>query len=99
MRIIFWASISIILYTYVIYPMIIFLISRFYRKRVQAKFVFPTVSIIMSVHNEEKNIENKIQNLLELDYPRARMEILVGSDGSTDGTNKILRDIQGRPAH
>jgi cellulose synthase/poly-beta-1,6-N-acetylglucosamine synthase-like glycosyltransferase len=48
----------------------------------------------MSVHNEEKNIENKIQNLLELDYPQARMEILIGSDGSTDATNQILKNIQ-----
>jgi len=44
----------------------------------------------MSVHNEEKNIENKLRNLLELDYPQARMEILIGSDGSTDSTNQVL---------
>jgi cellulose synthase/poly-beta-1,6-N-acetylglucosamine synthase-like glycosyltransferase len=47
----------------------------------------------MSVHNEEKNIETKIQNLLELDYPQARMEILIGSDGSTDVTNQILNNL------
>ena len=87
----FWISSLTIFYTYFVYPATMYLISRFYRKPILGKYIYPTVSIIMSVHNEEKNIETKIQNLLELDYPQARMEILIGSDGSTDGTNQILK--------
>lgn len=44
----------------------------------------------MSVHNEEKNIESKILSLLHLDYPDQRIEILIGSDGSTDKTEEII---------
>jgi cellulose synthase/poly-beta-1,6-N-acetylglucosamine synthase-like glycosyltransferase len=90
----FWISILTILYTYLVYPLTIYLISRFYKKPVLGKYIYPTVSIIMSAHNEEKNIENKARNLLGLDYPQARMEILIGSDGSTDATNQILNNSQ-----
>jgi cellulose synthase/poly-beta-1,6-N-acetylglucosamine synthase-like glycosyltransferase len=48
----------------------------------------------MSVHNEEGKLENKIQNLLQLDYPQQRMEIIIGSDGSTDRTEEILKNLQ-----
>lgn len=97
MKLLFWISTLTILYTYFVYPAMIFLISCFYRKPVHGKYIYPTVSIIISVYNEEKNIAGKIRNLLELDYPRARMEILIGSDGSTDRTNKILKDMQSHP--
>ncbi len=94
MKYLFWISLLTIIYTYFIYPAIMYLISCFYKKPIYAKYIYPTVSIVMSVHNEEKNLENKIRNLLELDYPMARMEILIGSDGSTDATNQILTSHQ-----
>lgn len=47
----------------------------------------------MAVHNEEKYLEQKLQNLLQLDYPADLMEALVVSDGSTDRTNDILRNF------
>jgi cellulose synthase/poly-beta-1,6-N-acetylglucosamine synthase-like glycosyltransferase len=52
--------------------------------------MYPEVSILVSAHNEEKNIEKKIISLLALDYPEERLEILIGSDGSTDRTNEIV---------
>lgn len=90
MKIIFWSSILIVFYVYVAYPIIIYLVSLFYKKRIKIKYLYPTVSILMSVYNEENNIENKIKNLLELDYPIERLEILIGSDGSTDRTEEII---------
>lgn len=90
MKIIFWLSILTIIYVYIGYPLIIFLLSIFYKLPVRRTYPYPTVSIIMAVYNEEKNIESKIKTLLELDYPTSRMEILIGSDGSNDKTDQIL---------
>ncbi len=89
MNYIFWLSIIIILYCYIGYQLAVFLISLFYKQPVKRTYPYPTVSIVMAVHNEEKNIEKKMQSLLELDYPDTRIEILIGSDGSTDKTDEI----------
>jgi len=50
----------------------------------------PTVSIVVAAYNEEKVIEAKIHNMLALDYPKDKLEIIIGSDGSTDRTNEIV---------
>ena len=52
--------------------------------------VLPTVSIIVAAHNEELKIESKLHNLFACDYPRERVEILIGSDGSSDCTEEIV---------
>lgn len=90
MKVLFWIPILIILYVYLGYPLLIYLLSLLYKKPVAGKYLYPTVSIIMSVYNEERHIENKIMNLLDLDYPGERLEILIGSDGSTDKTDEII---------
>jgi len=91
MKNLFWISIILILYTYIGYPVLVYLLSLFYEKTTKGKYLYPTVSILLAVYNEETNIENKIQTLRELDYPLGRMEILIGSDGSTDGTDEIIK--------
>lgn len=90
MKLLFWTSILIIFYTYILYPLLIYVISHFCKQKVRGIYVYPTVSVLMSVHNEEKNIESKILSLLHLDYPDQRIEILIGSDGSTDKTEEII---------
>ena len=52
---------------------------------------WPSVSVLISVYNEEKHIVTRIENLLALDYPGDKLEILIGSDGSTDSTNELVR--------
>lgn len=94
MKYIFWISVIIIFYVYIGYPLLIYLLSLFYKKPLRGKYIYPTVSILVSVYNEEKNIETKIQSLIHLDYPGERFEILIGSDGSTDRTNEILKAYQ-----
>jgi len=49
------------------------------------------LSVVVVAHNEAKRIEKRLENLLALDYPRDRLEILLASDGSTDGTLEIAR--------
>lgn len=50
-----------------------------------------TVSLIIACHNEEGVIAEKIENSLELDYPKDKLEIIVFSDGSTDRTAEIVK--------
>ena len=52
----------------------------------------PFVSVVMVVRNEQQMLETKLRNLLELDYPVDRCQIVVVSDGSTDRTESILRE-------
>jgi len=77
--------------TYFFYPIIIWILGQLIPFRVNREKITPKVSIIISAYNEEKNIEKKIQNTLALEYPKDRMEILVGSDGSTDETTNLVR--------
>ena len=92
MTLVFWASAAIVLYTYVCYPAIVFLASR-RRPRLRGDLSFqPSISIIVSLYNEEGHVASKIESLQHIDYPRDRMQVLIGSDGSTDRTNAILKD-------
>src|SRR5215469_5069161 len=91
MKILFWMCALFIAYTYIGYPMLLWLISRFRSRPFVRKRFAPTVSIIMAVRNEEKELPAKLNNLWNLDYPRDRVQIIVVSDGSSDGTVDILR--------
>lgn len=90
MEIIFWVSIVTITYTYFGYPAIIFLLALVFNKPIKKAEYNPKISIILSVFNEERVIEEKIKNLVTLDYPQEKIEILIGSDGSNDKTNEII---------
>jgi cellulose synthase/poly-beta-1,6-N-acetylglucosamine synthase-like glycosyltransferase len=90
----FWSFLSLILYTYFGYPALLFLISSFRKRPVKKEDITPSVSIIIAVHNEEKNIKKKIENTLSLDYPREKLEIIIVSDCSTDSTDQIVRQFE-----
>ena len=94
---IFWASFFLVVYTYALYPAILFILSSLSGKRT-GKAVgnthvspeHPSVSMVVAAYNEEKVIEAKLRNCMEIDYPADRIEFLIGSDGSTDRTNEIV---------
>jgi glycosyltransferase involved in cell wall biosynthesis len=90
----FWGAVCLILYTYAGYPLWIYLRSRLHPQPQRQGFILPTVSIILAVHNGAALLRQKIAHLLSLDYPRERMEIEIVSDGSTDGTDDILKEFQ-----
>jgi cellulose synthase/poly-beta-1,6-N-acetylglucosamine synthase-like glycosyltransferase len=94
MEISFWLLFLLIGYCYFGYPLLISLFARWFRRAPRKGEYEPTVSVVLSAWNEEDVIKQKIENLLSLDYPSAKMEILVGSDGSTDRTNEIIKQFR-----
>jgi cellulose synthase/poly-beta-1,6-N-acetylglucosamine synthase-like glycosyltransferase len=92
MLILFCACVAVIAYVYFGYPLLLWLGAIGRRELVRREFAaYPLISIIVAAHNEESCIEEKLLNLLALDYPRDRVEILIGSDGSSDRTEAIVR--------
>ena len=91
----FWGSLALVLYTYVGYPVILYLIGRV-RRRPEvpaADAGSPSVCLIISAFNEEKVIRQKIENSLAMVYP-GRLAVVVASDGSDDRTVTIAREYE-----
>lgn len=91
----FWVPLAVFIYHWVIFPLILFLLAKFSPRRYQfeAENVEPfTVSVVMCVHNEEMIIEDKLKNIASLDYPKEKIEIIIGSDNSTDRTEEIIKN-------
>ena len=94
----FWLCLSLILYSYVGYPLAICVAARLqgerprHPRRRSADGVrrWPRVSLIIAAHNEEQVIERRIRNALAIAYPSERLEIIVASDGSTDRTQQLV---------
>lgn len=95
LHLLFWSSAGLLLYAHAAFPALIRLLAIRRRRVVVRGEALPTVSLIVCAANEEKHIREKIEDSLRLDYPPDRLEILVISDGSTDGTNAILAAMAG----
>jgi len=95
-ELVFWVTVALILYTYVGYPLLTLIISLFVNNPVDQQDIEPTVTFLITAFNEEKNIRQKLENTLALDYPREKLEILVASDGSTDTTDEIVKEFAAR---
>jgi cellulose synthase/poly-beta-1,6-N-acetylglucosamine synthase-like glycosyltransferase len=91
---IFWIAISTPLYAYFGYPLVLLGLSLLLRRPVKKAPIGPAVSLLIPAFNEARVIERKIRNSLALDYPTDRLEIVVASDGSTDGTETIARSFE-----
>src|SRR5579862_8628633 len=87
----FWMCFALVGYSYVGYPIWLWLVWRARRIPFTTASFSPKVSIIIAVRNEERNLPKKLENLKELNYPQDRREIIVISDGSIDRTASILR--------
>lgn len=87
---VFWLSALVIGYTYLGYPILLWILARVKPRPVVAADITPTVSVIVAAYNEEGSIAGRISGLLAQDYPRTQMEIIVASDGSTDATDAVV---------
>jgi biofilm PGA synthesis N-glycosyltransferase PgaC len=90
MKVLFLVSVGLIFFAYAGYPACLCLLARFRPRPVRRAGIFPRVTIVMAVHNEEKNLPRKLRNLAALQYPAELLELIIVSDGSTDMTNPIL---------
>lgn len=90
----FWGAMATIVYTYIIYPIIILLRGIFWVRPYKTADITPRVSLIIAAYNESKSIAAKIENILSLDYPAGQLEVVIASDGSNDGTDAIVRSYE-----
>ena len=105
LSIVLWTSLAGVLYSYVGYPLLVFIISRIVRRGVSnaerrvcgsgelAETELPTVTVLIAAFNAGEHIRERIQNLLACDYPPERLQILIASDGSTDDTERLVREL------
>ncbi len=105
---VFWTSLLGILYAYFGYPLLLFvcyglsqmlrdlhyLMDRRDRRRGdRAAEELPALSMLIAAYNEEEHLQEKIRNIAALDYPADKLQVVIVSDGSSDGTNSILRQV------
>jgi poly-beta-1,6-N-acetyl-D-glucosamine synthase len=93
MELLFWIACGVIAYVYAGYPALLAVWARIAPKPfdpAQGKAIVPAVSIVVAARNEAATLVRRIENLLALDYPSELVQIVVVSDGSTDGTKDIL---------
>lgn len=96
LQLLFWISVAAVVHSYIIYP---FLLARLANGKPNNKNIFnksddlPFIVVLMSVYNEEKVIARKLDSILNTNYPLDYIEIIIGSDGSTDTTNSIITQM------
>lgn len=92
-QIIFWTSTVALVYVYAGYPLLVWLVSRVYPRAVAKAAFEPNVTVIITAYNEEKDIRVKLENTLQIAYPKEKLEILVVSDCSNDKTDEIVESF------
>lgn len=88
----FFALAGLLLYVFVIFPIGLRLAGLFGSKHNPPPFE-PTVAVLTAARNEQKNIAGKIANTFASDYPADKLQMVVLSDGSTDGTEDVVRRL------
>jgi cellulose synthase/poly-beta-1,6-N-acetylglucosamine synthase-like glycosyltransferase len=86
----FWSATAAIVAGYAVLPAVIVARGRLRPRAIRAADHEPTVTVVIAAHDEEAAIGGRLENLAALDYPRDRLDVVVASDGSTDGTNGIV---------
>ena len=96
LEIVFWTALGLIVWTHAGYPLAAGLLARLRPRPVAKAAIAPSVVLIVAAHNEDAVIGRRIENLLALDYPADKLEIVVASDGSSDRTNEIVSGVAAR---
>lgn len=95
-RFLFWGGIATLAYTLVGFPLLVLARGLLLRRDHHSAPITPRVSLVVSAYNEVDVIGPKLDSLVALDYPRERLQILVASDGSDDGTNELVASYADR---
>ena len=103
---ILWTALAGIVYVYAGYPLLLLVWRTWARRPVHKRSQEPSVSLVIAMRNEEKNVQAKMQNCFDLDYPAGKLQVIVSLDAPTDGTEALVRDYADRgvevvssPAH
>jgi len=99
LQIAFWASVALVLYAYLGYPIVLALVAVLRNRTVAKADIRPAVSFIITAHNEAGRIREKLENTLGQEYPSGLFEVIVASDGSSDQTDEIVRSYAPRGVH
>lgn len=95
---VFCVAWAIILYTYIIFPILLAFFAKHFGKSYVVTPVaeddLPRVAMVVAAYNEEHVIQEKLSNSWAIDYPSDRFTVWIGSDGSSDTTNTILQDCK-----
>jgi poly-beta-1,6-N-acetyl-D-glucosamine synthase len=97
MKFVFWFSVSVIVYCYLGYLLFLWIRGHLLPRPVRRGTTEPTVSVVMVARNEEAAIAGKLKNVLSLNYPPGKLEVVVVSDGSNDRTPEILSEFVQNP--
>jgi cellulose synthase/poly-beta-1,6-N-acetylglucosamine synthase-like glycosyltransferase len=93
--VLFWLSLAAVAYAYAAYPAVLWVLARCFGRRREAAVVeggaLPEVSLLIAAHDEEAVIAERVRNALAMDYPRHKLEVVIASDGSSDGTAAVVR--------
>ena len=89
-RVAFWGSLAALIYVYVLYPMLLSLLRLVARRPIKVSDFEPSVCLFIAANDEAAVIGSKLENALALDYPADKLQIVVASDGSVDGTDEIV---------
>lgn len=92
-EVLFWLGAGIVVYTYVGYPVVLFLLRRVANRPIKKAPIEPFVSVLVPAYNEAHVIAAKVRNVLTIDYPAERYELVVACDGPSDGTSEIVRSL------
>lgn len=95
----FWISLLVILIPYFFYPLLLLFLEKLTKNQalpLLADEDLPKVDILFAAYNEEAVLNEKLQSLANLDYPKEKLTIRVGSDASSDKTNDILKEWHAR---
>lgn len=92
----FWLCATALFYTYVGYPLLLVVMDSLRARAVQRADYMPTISIVITAYNEERDLQAKLENTFALDYPKDKLEIIVASDCSTDRTDEIAQSFAAR---
>ncbi|MCA8999620.1 MAG: glycosyltransferase family 2 protein [Planctomycetaceae bacterium] len=100
LAIVYWASVGLVVYSYVLYPILLGTVAKLFGKGSQTTAretmspeEWPSVSLIIAAYKEEQVILERIHNALQMDYPADRLEILIGCDGNEDTTGELVQTV------
>ena len=100
-KVVFWLSLGVIVYSYLIYPCFLIIFARLFGRPVNrgGDDYLPHIGVLVPAYNEEKVIRRKIESILSMDYPSDKISIWVGSDCSDDATDEIVKGMSDPRIH